>query len=119
MASPAVAGAAALLLQRHPAWTPADVKVGARADARPRPVAAPPLTVGAGFADVAAADATPLLADSAAVRFGVVRPGVTAAPLAHAARRRHRRGRLGRRGGRPRGARSDRDPASAVPRSSS
>ena len=63
MSTPAVAGAAALLLQAHPDWTPADVKESLMATAHPAFVdeagtrEASPLTAGAGLVDVAAADA--------------------------------------------------------------
>ncbi len=79
MASPAVAGAAALLLQRHPRWTPADVRSALELTARPayanpaRTVEAMPLVVGSGLIDVTAADATPLLSNDASANFGLVR----------------------------------------------
>ena len=86
MASPAVAGAAALLRQRHPQWTPAGHPLGARADARTRPtttrrrtVEALPLAVGSGLIDVTAADTTPLLSPQASANFGLAaRAGVAA-----------------------------------------
>ena len=84
MASPAVAGAAALLLQRHPRWTPADVRSALELTARPayanpaRTVVAMPLVVGSGLIDVTAADATPLLSNDASANFGLVR-----APSSH------------------------------------
>ena len=79
MASPAVAGAAALLRQRHPAWKPADVRSALALTARPayndpsRTVEALPLAVGSGLIDVTAADATPLLSPQASANFGLVR----------------------------------------------
>jgi hypothetical protein len=79
MAAPHVAGAVALLLQRHPEWTPAQVKAALTATARPVGAAKPvgPLRAGAGLVDVAAAD-TPLVRPTpTAVSFGLVRPGAT------------------------------------------
>ena len=67
MATPHVAGAVALLLQRHPDWTPREVKAALTATARP--VAAGdghvgPTRAGAGLVDVAAADAPARAADA-------------------------------------------------------
>ena len=55
-AAPAVAGAAALILARHPDWTPDQVKGALLDTAEPLP-AATPRSVGAGELDVAAARA--------------------------------------------------------------
>jgi minor extracellular serine protease Vpr len=82
MASPAVAGAAALLHQRHPQWTPADLRSALELTARPayedaaHAVEALPLSVGSGLIDVTAADLTPLLSPQASANFGLLRaPG--------------------------------------------
>jgi minor extracellular serine protease Vpr len=79
MASPAVAGAAALLHERHPRWTPADIRSALELTARAayenpaRTVRAQPLSVGSGLIDVTAADATPLLSPEASAGFGLLR----------------------------------------------
>jgi subtilisin family serine protease len=78
MATPHVSGAVALLLQRHPGWTPAQIKAALTVTARPLGAGADqvgPTRAGAGLVDVAAAD-TPLVRPSpTAVAFGLVRPG--------------------------------------------
>ena len=75
MATPHVSGAAALLLQRHPGWTPAQVKAALTVTSRPVRAGGSPMSptrVGAGLVDVAAAD-TPLVSPSpTAVSFGLV-----------------------------------------------
>ena len=80
MASPAVAGAAALLRQRHPDWTPAQIKSALVLTARPvfndsahkHPTSV--LAAGGGMIDVQAADAPGLFAEPSGVSFGLVRP---------------------------------------------
>jgi subtilisin family serine protease len=78
MATPHVAGAVALLLQRHPGWTPAQVKAALTATARPvrnGTSLVAPTRAGAGLVDVAAAD-TPLVRPTpTAAAFGLARPG--------------------------------------------
>jgi minor extracellular serine protease Vpr len=78
MATPHLAGAAALLLAAHPAWSPQDVKSAMVTTAR-RPVfdhvtgqvATGVLARGGGRLDVAAATAVPATFDPASVSFGV------------------------------------------------
>ena len=78
MASPAVAGAVALLLQRHPTWSPDDLRSALALTAKPayanpaRTIEALPLEVGSGLIDVTAADTTPLLSPDASADFGLV-----------------------------------------------
>ena len=92
MASPAVAGAAALLHQRHPQWTPEDIRSALALTARPdyndpgHKVEALPLAVGSGLIDVTAADATPLLSPQASANFGLLRAPVVADGAGRAAR---------------------------------
>ena len=80
MASPAVAGAAALLRQRHPDWTPAQIKSALVLTARPvfndraHKIRASVLTAGGGMIDVQAADSPGLFAEPTGVSFGLVRP---------------------------------------------
>ncbi|QIA26557.1 S8 family serine peptidase [Thermaerobacter sp. PB12/4term] len=77
MATPHVAGAAALLLQLHPGWSPADVK-SALVNTAARVVKDPVkgtydpgvLARGGGRIDLARADATPLTLDPVSVSFG-------------------------------------------------
>jgi subtilisin family serine protease len=81
MAAPHVAGAAALLIQRHPGWTPAQVKSALMSTATEhvyldsdRTVPAGPLARGAGRVDVAAAAMPGLTLDPPAVSAPLVRP---------------------------------------------
>ena len=81
MAAPHVAGAAALLLQRHPGWTPADVKAAlvetgnnALATSGSSALAGPPF-VGGGVVWLPAADDPRVLADPADVSWGLVQRG--------------------------------------------
>jgi minor extracellular serine protease Vpr len=82
MATPVVAGAAALLLQAHPDWTPADVKDSLMATAQPAYAdeagtrEASPLAAGAGLVDVAAAVDPGIAAEPPSVDFGNVADGV-------------------------------------------
>jgi subtilisin family serine protease len=82
MASPHVAGAAALMRQRHPSWAPAQVKAALVATASTaflsptRP--APPSRAGAGVVDLPQADLPLILAEPSALSFGLVRSGTTA-----------------------------------------
>jgi hypothetical protein len=71
MAAPHVAGGAALLLQRHPDWTPAQVKGAVVGTARPlRPgELEPPTRAGAGFLDLVAADVPLVTASPTSVSF--------------------------------------------------
>ena len=76
MATPHVSGAAALLLQRHPGWSPAAVKAALTTTARPLGAGdggVRPTRVGAGIVDVAAADSPLLLPRPTSVSFGLVR----------------------------------------------
>ena len=69
MAAPAVAGAAAILRQRHPTWTAQEIKTALMLTAKPvyedtaKTIEAPPTVAGAGLIDVTAADSVPLFAD--------------------------------------------------------
>ena len=84
MASPHVAGAAALLLQRHPGWTPAQVKSALALTGRPvwtdatqtRQVL--PTRQGGGLIDVAAANDPLLFAAPSAVSFRFLHRGGSA-----------------------------------------
>jgi subtilisin family serine protease len=80
MAAPHVAGAAALLRQARPDWSPAQVRAAlmatAAADVRDAEgVLLPPLARGAGRIDVAKAAAAPLLAEPPSVAVGGVNAG--------------------------------------------
>jgi subtilisin family serine protease len=78
MASPAVAGAAALLRETHPSWTPAQIKSALMGSAIPayndttRSAEASPLREGAGFLQVQGANDPGVLADPPSVDFGLV-----------------------------------------------
>jgi minor extracellular serine protease Vpr len=76
MAAPHIAGAAALLVQRHPGWSARQVKSAlvstagtAWADTA-RTVEAPVLTAGSGLADVVAANDPKLFTDPSSLSFG-------------------------------------------------
>jgi subtilisin family serine protease len=78
MATPHVAGAAALLLQRHPDWSVAQVKSALVLTGKPVPSAAnelPATRTGGGLVQVPAANAPLIFAAPADLSFGLVRTG--------------------------------------------
>ena len=80
MASPHVAGAAALLRQRHPGWTVEQVKGALVASARAIPVnggVESPTRVGAGLVDLVGADVPRVVARPSSVSFRYVGPSTT------------------------------------------
>jgi subtilisin family serine protease len=84
MSTPAVAGAAALLLEAHPEWTPAVVKSALMTTAHPALVdaagtrEASPLTGGAGLVDVSAANAPGIVTEPQSLSFGEIAGGGSA-----------------------------------------
>jgi subtilisin family serine protease len=70
MATPHVAGAAAILAQQHPDWRASQLKAALVGSARPVDPSAPPNAMGAGRVDVPAAINTPVLAEPASVLLG-------------------------------------------------
>ncbi|MGE5689744.1 MAG: S8 family serine peptidase, partial [Pseudomonadota bacterium] len=89
MAAPHVTGAAALLRQRHPAWTPHEVKsalvltAGAAWADTARSIEAPVTLEGGGLVDLARADDPFVFAEPSSLSFGDldVRGGARSAPL--------------------------------------
>ena len=76
MASPHVAGGAALLRERHPSWTVAQVKSALTLTARPvsgREHEVPATREGGGLINLPAADAPLLLAQPSSLSFGLLR----------------------------------------------
>ena len=81
MATPHVAGAVALLLQRHPDWTVAQVKSALVTTGKPVPNAAaelPTTREGGGLIQVPAANSPLLFAAPADLSFGELKPGASA-----------------------------------------
>ncbi|MBM7863141.1 S8 family serine peptidase [Lentzea nigeriaca] len=70
MAAPHVAGAAAILAQRNPSWTAAELK--AHLMATVKPVADTPSSVGSGLVDVGRAVAQQVRADVGSLSFGLL-----------------------------------------------
>jgi len=70
MAAPHVAGAAAILLQRYPNWTPEQLKSALMSTARFNPAAAV-IDQGAGFIDVPAALTTAIVPDTSSMSLGI------------------------------------------------
>ncbi len=70
MAAPHVAGAAAILAQRRPTWTPAQLKAALMGSATANPDTAPVFFQGAGRVDVARAYTSSVLADPPSVSLG-------------------------------------------------
>lgn len=80
MAAPHVAGGAALLLQRHPDWSPATIKAALIGTARPVPRdlgTEPPTRVGAGLAQLSAAANPMIVARPSSFSLGLVAPATT------------------------------------------
>lgn len=80
MASPQIAGAAALLRERHPDWTVAQLKaalVETGTDVTIDGKIAPPTRGGGGLADPQRADAPLIFTTPSSVSFGLVHPGAT------------------------------------------
>jgi len=90
MAAPHIAGAAALLLQRHPNWSPHQVKsalvatAGTAWEDTARTVEAPVLLSGSGVADVVAANDPKIFTDPVSLSYGdlnVTRGGISSSLL--------------------------------------
>jgi subtilisin family serine protease len=79
MAAPHVAGAAALLRQRHPTWTVAQVKSALVQTADPLREASPTTRQGGGLVDLVRANDPLLFAEPVSVAFGVLRDGTSVA----------------------------------------
>ena len=80
MATPQIAGAAALLLERHPDWTVAELKaalIETGTSVKDGGQAATPIRAGGGLANPLKADVPLVLASPASVSFGLVRPGAS------------------------------------------
>ncbi len=80
MATPHIAGAAALLRQRHPTWRPAQIKSALATTGQPVRESRGDATStrqGGGFADLVRADRPALFATPSVVSFGMVRRGRT------------------------------------------
>jgi subtilisin family serine protease len=80
MAAPHVAGGAALLLQRHPSWTPAQVKSALESTAVPvrsGGVEAPSTRQGGGRIDLVRANTPLIFTAPSGLSFGLLRPGQT------------------------------------------
>ena len=84
MAAPAVTGVVALVRERHPDWTPAQIRAALIDSAVPSyadsnaTVEASPLRTGGGFVDAAGAVAPGVLADPPVLAFGLVQAGSSA-----------------------------------------
>jgi hypothetical protein len=82
MAAPHVAGGAALLKQRHPTWTPAQIKAALALTAQPAfesgPDEATTSRQGAGFIDLERADNPQIFAAPTTLSFGLLRRGAAA-----------------------------------------
>jgi subtilisin family serine protease len=85
MAAPHVAGAAALLLERHPTWTPAQVKSALESTGDPvhdeRGTEVPSTREGGGRIDLPRADQPLVFTDPTGIAFGLVGPGTETATL--------------------------------------
>lgn len=82
MATPHVAGAAAVLMQRHPTWTVEEIKSALETTGDPVQAIGAPNEVtatreGGGRIDLARADAPLLFTDPTGLSFGLVQPGAT------------------------------------------
>ena len=83
MAAPAVTGVVALMRERHPEWTPAQIRAAVIGSAVPAyadsnaTVEASPLRTGGGFVDAPGAIAPGVLADPPELGFGLLRPGTS------------------------------------------
>ena len=79
MAAPHVSGGVALLLQKHPSWTPAQVKSALALTGDPaytnerKADEVPTLRAGGGVINLPRADTTPIFSNPAAFSFGVIR----------------------------------------------
>ena len=100
MAAPVVTGVVALMRERHPDWTPAQIRAALIGSAVPAyadsngTVEASPLRTGGGFVDAAGAVAPGILSDPPVLGYGLQRPGALGDHPGERERRGRRRGRV-------------------------